>query len=229
LGRQQAIIETSTALEAARLQSNLIAQENLLYVETEKQRSLERQLEIQQGIANVIQTQVGLANALKQALTDAGIIEEKKESSGGSKSKSKSKSKKKKASGGPVLMDDIVLVGELGPEIFVPPHDGYILNNATTERLMSAVGMISPRIDSTVRQRQVGGGVWGGRSYLVGEGSGVEGFAQWAPSGGNPGHVAQQIKVVQSTVHYHVHEQQRSGEARLERVVYETIQVAMNS
>jgi hypothetical protein len=37
------------------------------------------------------------------------------------------------------------------------------------------------------------------------------------------------VKVVQSTVNYHVHEQNRSGEARLERVVYETIQVAMNT
>lgn len=234
LGNQKAMIDATTALEASRLQNTLLANQEVLDTQMESQRALERQLEIQQAQTGVISAQVALANALKQALTDAGVIQEKTASSSSSKSSSSKSSKsssssKKKALGGQVSFDDLLLVGEGGPEIFVPPHDGTILNNATTERLMSAVGMVAPRMESTLRQRAVGGNVWGGRSYLVGEGSGVEGYAPWSPRGGMPGTVMQPIKVVQATVNYHVHEQQRSGEARVERVVLEAVQYASNT
>lgn len=219
LANQQAVIDAQRELEAARLGENLLNQQLILEANQGQVRALERQLEIQQATAAVLSTQVQLANALKAALEAAGVI--------GDKDSGKKKKKKKRASGGSIFEDDVVLVGEFGPETIVAPDDGYVLNNATTERLMSALDIVSPRIDSTVRQRQVGGTVWGGRSYLVGEGSGVEGFARtWSPSGGDPGYMTQPTKIVNATVHYHVHEQQRSGEARVERVVMEAVQYA---
>jgi tape measure domain-containing protein len=219
---QQSVIETTTALEAARLQSNLIHQQELLDAQSAGTRQLQRQLEILQAQADIISTQVQYANALKKALEDAGILGD--DDDGGGKKKKK---KKKKAIGGPLLRGDVALVGEYGAEIWTAPSDGYILNHSTTQRLMDSLGVMAPRMASIVRQRQVGGSVWAGRDYLVGEGSGVEGFAS-APVRA-PSYAGQPVKVVNSTVHYHVHEQQRSGEARVERVVYEAVQIAMNS
>jgi tape measure domain-containing protein len=224
---QQAVITTTRDTMAASLQDQLVSSQEILYAQEASQRALERQLEIQQATAEVISTQVALANALKQALTDAGIIKEKTESSSSSKSSSKSK-KKKKASGGAVLAGDMVLVGEAGRELFVPPEDGYILNNATTTRMMQALDGMGGRIDSTVRSRAGGGAVWRGRSYLTGDGGGPEAYMPWAPGGGSVP-MQRETKIVNANVEYHVHTQQAQGQARVERIVLEAVQFAANS
>lgn len=55
-----------------------------------------------------------------------------------------------RASGGPVEAGVPYVTGELGPELFVPKTDGYILNNEDTESLASGFGGITININGDV-------------------------------------------------------------------------------
>jgi hypothetical protein len=78
------------------------------------------------------------------------------------------------AAGGSVYGGRATLVGELGPEIFTPDTNGYILNNATTARMLS---LLDPRVDPVLRLHAVSSSVqpssWMGEgpSSWMGEGS----------------------------------------------------------
>jgi hypothetical protein len=48
---------------------------------------------------------------------------------------------KKAASGGPVRANRPYLVGEIGPELFLPNSDGEIVSNAKSRKLMSAAAL----------------------------------------------------------------------------------------
>lgn len=58
-----------------------------------------------------------------------------------------------RAAGGPVRGSHPYLVGEAGAEIFLPGMDGYILNNATTGRLLDIMGA---RTEGVLFQQEVG-------------------------------------------------------------------------
>lgn len=55
-----------------------------------------------------------------------------------------------RASGGPVTAGTPYMTGELGPELFVPKTDGYVLNHEDTESLASGFGGITININGDV-------------------------------------------------------------------------------
>lgn len=58
-----------------------------------------------------------------------------------------------RASGGSVNANQMYMVGELGRELFIPDEDGYIINNATTEKLLK---ILEARTEGVMQEQVVG-------------------------------------------------------------------------
>lgn len=126
-----------------------------------------------------------------------------------------------RARGGPVWRNVMSMVGEHGPELFVPPMDGMILNHAATERALRDIDTMGTRPETTLRHRQAGGMVWGGRPYMGGE-AGRELGVYSMPMA--PMVERQNIRIVQVSVEYHSYvDNGISGERSLHDVVSDAV------
>lgn len=140
---QQQILQNNLDLQSIGAQKDLVYLQDKLALQSQGVQALERQLATLQAEAAVTQALLAMVTTINQQITAAGLVpddaQQQVQQKADDKKKDKKK-KKKKAMGGPVGVGDMLLVGEAGPELFIPDDDGWIAPYARGQSLSRGGG-----------------------------------------------------------------------------------------
>jgi len=140
---QQTTLQNTLDLQSIGAQKDLIYLQDKLALQSKGLDAIDRQLAGLQAQQATMQALLGIVTAINQQITAAGLVPDdapQQVQQAVEQSNDKKKKKKKKALGGPVGAGDLLLVGERGPELFIPPDDGYIAPYAQGRMLARAGG-----------------------------------------------------------------------------------------